>query len=242
MSLQKPIRKDLFIVGEKEECHEIESLLSNSKVNHSLLAYINPKPSNKDPFFLNSVDRITELIKMFPVNEVIFSAKSVSYKDILKWMTKIDDKISIKIAGRSMYNIIGSDTANETGELYTFDIQYRIKEKVYKRLKRALDILLSFIALILSPFRFIFTFKGNVFIEPFQVLFNSRTWVAYSVSVSDNDNLPILKKGIFGVARLLGKEVMNKKEINNINNYYARNYSILQDVEVFIRSIFKQKL
>jgi GT2 family glycosyltransferase len=239
-SLQKPIRKDLFIIGEKEECKEIESLLVNSKVNYKLKAYLNPYSENNDPFFSNSSDKLEKLISLYPVNEIIFSAKSVSYKDILSWMTRIDDKISVKIAGRSMFNIIGSDSANETGELYTVDVQYRIKEQVYKRLKRVLDIVLSLIALILSPIRFVLTmFKASAFIDPFKVLFNLNTWVAYGENTTASTQLPALKPGIFNVSKLMGKEVMSQKEIENINIFYARNYNILQDIEVFVRSIFK---
>lgn len=241
ISLQKPIRKNLLVVGEKSECHEIESLLRSSQVNHKILAYLNPQLNNADPYFFNSIDKISELIKILPVNEIIFSAKSVSYKSILQWMTVLDDKISIKIAGRSMYNIIGSDSANETGELYTIDVQYRIKEIVYKRLKRTLDIALSIVALILSPVRFFTSFFSmKVFIEPLKVMLGGYSWVGYVRSKELKTDLPTIKKSIFDVSALLGKDIMSHKELLNINNYYAINYNILQDIEVFVRSIFKK--
>ena len=241
ISLQKPIRKNLLVVGEKEECREIESLLRSSRVNHKILAYLNPQADNSDPYFFNSIDKISELVKILPANEIIFSAKSVSYKSILRWMTILDDKISIKIAGRSMYNIIGSDSANETGELYTIDVQYRIKEQVYKRLKRSLDLSLSLVALAISPIRFITSlFALSVFVDPFKVLSGRYSWVGYAQSEELKADLPIIKKSIFDVSALIGKEIMSRKELMNINNYYARNYSILQDIEVFVRSIFKK--
>ncbi len=242
-SLKKPLGKEILIVSTKEECKEIESFLNKSLIDFKISGFVNPSPEiNSDPFFVNSITYLGEVIKLYPVNEVIFGASAVPYKTILKWMSSLGDRVFVKIASRGLLNIVGSDSSNSLGELYTIDLKYRINEAVYKRLKRIIDIILSILALAIAPLRLILmSFSMDAFLQPIQVLFNRNTWVSYDAIDQTVDQLPVIKKGIFKVSNLLGKSQKSGQEIRNLNDFYARNYSVMQDIEVFIKSVFKRK-
>jgi len=241
LSLKKPLGKEILIVSDKEECKEIESFLNKTVKDFKISGFVNPLPDkNTDPFFLNSIDYLGEVTQLYPVNEVIFGASSVPYKTIVQWMSTLGDRVFVKIASRGLLNIVGSDSSNKMGELYTVDLKYRINEAVYKRLKRIVDILFSIFAILLMPLRWILTsFNPEVFIQPLKVLINRSTWVAYDKSDPSSYQLPHLKKGIFNISNLLGKSEKSDREVKNLNDYYARNYNVMQDVEVFLKSLFK---
>jgi len=241
LSLKRPLGKEILVVSTKEECKEIESFLNKSLKDFKISGFVNPSlEENKDPYFVNSISYLGEVIKLYPVNEVIFGASAVPYKTILRWMSSLGDRVFVKIASRGLLNIVGSDSSNSLGELYTIDLKYRINEAVYKRLKRIVDISLSLLALAISPIRWVLqSFSIDVFLQPLQVLVNRFTWVSYDVTDQTVSQLPKIKKGIFKVSNLLGKSQKSNQEIKNLNDFYARNYSVMQDIEVFVKSVFK---
>jgi len=155
-------------------------------------------------------------------------------------MSALGDKVFVKIASRGLLNIVGSDSSNTIGELYTVDLKYRINEAVYRRLKRMADIVFSIIAIVLIPLRLLLcSFNFQVVVQPFMVLLSKRTWISYDPSDESVFQLPTLKKGVFKISNLLGKSQKSEREVKNLNDYYARNYNVMQDVEVFTKSIFK---
>lgn len=243
LSFKKPLRKEILIVSAKEECAEIESFLNKTVRDFNIVGYVNPSPQeNNDPFFLNSIEYLQEVTQLYPVNEVVFGASSVPYKNIVQWMSRLGDRVFIKIASRGLLNIVGSDSSNKVGELYTVDLKYRINEAVYQRLKRIADILFSLLSIILLPIRLMTSkFNLDVLKQPFTVLVNKNTWVAYDLSDVSSRELPKLKNGIFKISNLLGKAQKSEREVKNLNDFYARNYNVMQDVEVFFKSLFKSE-
>ncbi len=97
--------------------------------------------------------------------------------------------------------------------------------------KRFSDIVISMILLPLSLFLFIWVKKkGDFFRNIFQVLGGKKTWVAYANP--DNPELPKIKTGILSTTY---EENMDSRMQADIE--YARNYSSLKDVILFMKNI-----
>ena len=65
--------------------------------------------------------------------------------------------MNIKISGIGSYipeksiSIIGSQSKNHSGELYTIDVAYKINQPINKRNKRLMDIFISILFLFTFP-------------------------------------------------------------------------------------------
>ncbi len=242
-SSERPLKKKLLLVGSVNGVNEIEELLHSSQIKFERVGVFAPENlESSNTGYLSFSNHLAKLAEVTKANEIIFSSKSVPYKAISKSMSMLPNYVSMKIAGRNFSNIIGSDSNKEAGELYTIDIDYRIKRPVMVRMKRSLDLFFSFFALLISPIRWIIIgLDLKAFSEPFRVLLNQRTWIGYDQEIFELNALPHLKGGIFSASGHLGKQYYSINEMRRINEFYARNYNVVLDIEIFFKSIFNKK-
>jgi len=86
------------------------------------------------------------------------------------------------------------------------------------------------VILILSPILTAFVVSIPVFFRNlFEVMSGRKTWVGYC-SGSQN-HLPTLKKGILSPASLYPENIPDKKK-DELNIVYAKNYRLLNDLEI----------
>jgi len=148
--------------------------------------------------------------------------------------------INMKIAPADSVFIIGSNSINQFGDIYTMNVN-NIDKTHNRRNKRALDFFTSLILLATYPFIFIFLKnKFKMLKNIFLVLFNLKTWVGYE-ETKNNKKLPYLKKGVFSVLNQFGNSP-NKPDsnyIHNLNIIYARDYNIYTDIKIIWKKIFR---
>jgi lipopolysaccharide/colanic/teichoic acid biosynthesis glycosyltransferase len=142
------------------------------------------------------------------------------------------EQVQLKIAPESSEFIIGSDSKNEPGELFTLDVKYQLSEYHMLRRKRIFDVLAALLlvlraTLVLGYPLFTSARWRYVFSKIPQVLLGKKTWVSYFGQLSAV-KLPILKPGIISSAGVwTGSEFEA-----DVNHLYAKEYEVWRDLEI----------
>jgi GT2 family glycosyltransferase len=228
--------KNLALVGSMVETDRAKTLLNQAQVVKNTIGIISPTKTDDYNTYLGSLENLKNLIKIFRIEELIFCSKDVSHQAIIQIMNQLGTRLNYKILAENSQSIIGSSSKNTSGELYTRDVQFKIASPMNRRNKRLLDVVLSTFCLLLSPFLLFFSKRPiQIFKNFIQIFIGNKTFVAYTQE--DNVNLPKLKKGILSPINALEMGTLNEITLQRLNFYYAKDYSLWQDVEIIWRSI-----
>jgi hypothetical protein len=152
----------------------------------------------------------------------------------------IGSSMDFKIAPPESLSVIGSNSINTSGDLYTIHFNSIGKES-NRRNKRLFDVVSSFLLLITFPFWFLFV-KGhfNSVGDTLWVLLGFRTWVGYlNAEHREQPTLPRIKKGILNPGSHLSTERLSPEKINEINVVYSKDYRPLNDLLIIARNFRK---
>lgn len=229
-----PKRKKVAVVGSKEECRSLVGQLMSSRTKVSIVAYVSPD-SEEDKFFAGDVSQLDEIVTINKIDELIFCAKDIQAQQIIKTMLNLSSlKLDYKIASPDGFSVIGSNSINTTGELYNIDIN-AIDKPENRRSKRMFDFVVSLLIILFSPI-LIWFIRGKLkaYANLFAVLFGSKTFVSYCTAENDITLLPKIKKGVFSVGMVYGREV--KKDVaDRLNIMYAKDYRVSHDVTMLFK-------
>ncbi|MDZ4758823.1 MAG: glycosyltransferase [Bacteroidota bacterium] len=235
--------KNALIVGDLDEAIRVKNLLEKLAAPVKTLGIVTPEKAAKDDDrIIGYMAQLPQLIEVFSISEVIFCSKDIKAKDIITFMGNSNARhVDYKIVPEESLFVIGSNSKNSRGDFYTIEIHLELSQQGNKRLKRAFDILIAIIAIIVSPLAIILQgFKFHILQYAWQVFINKRTWVGYA-GVGKADGLPSLKPGVFSPADVVGALPENGKTFEKINLLYAKNYSVDKDLGIIVQMIFKKK-
>jgi GT2 family glycosyltransferase len=230
------------IVGEKIERERVLSLIQKGGLPINFLGFISISATDHEQRdVLGSLDRLEDMCEVYKVNEVIFCAKDVSSSETMKWMKLIGSRnIQFKIVPEERYFIIGSNSKDLNGELYTEEIHFSLNDEYNRRKKRLLDVI---ICIILLPIGLIISWFGQGFVVYYQrllkVFWNRNTWVGYD-SKATISHLPEIKDGIFAVSEENKHVSLNEQMRQKLNFLYAKNYQIDTDISVVFRNVWRK--
>ena len=182
---------------------------------------------------VGDIEQLDQIASIHRIDEIIFCAKDTTAREIIKWMTTIQkQQIDYKIAQPDSLYLIGSNSIETAGDLYILDIN-AIAQTSKQRQKRILDALVGFSSIVLSPILcWFFQHKLQWLKNSFHLLIGKITLVGYS-NTSKND-LPRIKKGILTPHEHI--EVQDEQLITKLDLLYAREYHILTDIRIVLRS------
>jgi GT2 family glycosyltransferase len=234
-------QKRMVIVGKEEEARRVSRLLLDTQAKPDILGVVSPSPEERGPGFLGHMDQIDEITGIHRVDEIVFCSKDLPSREIIRIMTRlIGTSIDFKIAPPESLSIIGSNSINTSGDLYTIHFNSIGKES-NRRNKRLFDAVSSLLLLVTFPFWFLlvkgkFRSVGHVI----QVLVGSRTWVGYLESGSnDVSGLPRLKKGVLNPASHIPGNTLSIERGREINVVYAKDYRVFNDLLIITRNFRK---
>jgi len=223
----------IVIVGNLDEAKRVSSILDQISLNKIIVGVINP--DNLENGYIGRLDQIDEIVKIHKINEVIFCGKNLSNELIISKMLRLSSlNVSVKIAPEESFSIIGSNSINTAGDLYTLDLNV-ITKPDNVRYKNLTDKILSIIFLITYPINFIFVknkirFLYNIFL----VFFGNKSWVGFYKN-NKNSNLPSIKKGILNPLDTIRKNSEIDENLkNNLNISYAKNYKVSTDLYIIL--------
>ena len=231
--------KKVAIVGKNRESNRVGKLLKTLKANVITVGYISPEKNVKShDKCLGEIRQIDEIIKIHKIDELIFCSEDVKTNDIIGLMMNIKNKfVDYKIVPTGSDYIIGSNSKNHRGDLYTIEIKLNISQKKNIRNKRVFDLAFAFGCLVTYPIITWFVDRKMTFLRNiFEVLLGKKSWVGFSLK--KDVSLPYIKNGVLTPLSSSTTSLNDPKLIRHLDLHYAREYSIFYDIEI-IKKAFK---
>jgi len=233
LNLGKEEQRPVVIIGSKKESDRVMNLLMQAQVNTNLIGTVAPDGIKDTAIYLSELEQLGEVVQIYKIQELIFCSKDIPAQNIMKWMTKLGTDLEYKIVPEESMSIIGSNSKNISGELYTIDIRFQIATSMNQRNKRVLDILSSLFFLMFFVITFLFVKnKIGFFRNIYQVFFGKKSWVGYTEDKVNLDNLPKIRKSVLSPLDALQLKQLNLPTIQRLNLLYAKDYEALKDVDI----------
>lgn len=234
-------RKNLVVVGSESETERVMRLLQKAQVEVNFIGSVSPDETGADhkpQGVLGQRYQLYEIADLYRVEEIIFCSKDLSAHDIIHWMSHLGPMIDYKILPEGSLSIIGSNSKNTSGDLYTIDIRFAIAQPEQVRNKRMADLGLSLLALLGMPV-FLFWAKKplRLPLNALQVLLGKKSWVGYYPLPEAPSHLPRLKPGVFHPAHAARRLPHEPATLERLNFLYAKDYTPWQDVTLFFKGI-----
>ncbi len=244
------LTKRALIVGSLNECLRVRNMLYETGANIDLAGYVLPdvhqtatKPAIENIHILGTVTQLEEIANIYKVNEIIFCALDLPSQQILQYMIDIGQHYDYKIVPPESLSIIGSNSKNTAGDLYTIDINLNLSQARYQRNKRFFDLCICAILLILLPVTLLLVKNRITFLRNwFRVLTGNCTWVGYAPTLKGdlhNINLPMLKSGILSPLDELPERTYDADTRHRLNLLYAKNYHPYTDLDILWKGFTK---
>lgn len=238
-------QKRMVIVGMEEEAHRVSNLLKETQARPEILGKVFPTPDMQDvegnPDYIGHIDQIDEISVIMHLDEIVFCSKDLSSQRIIKIMTRlIGSQVDFKIAPPESLSVIGSNSINTSGDLYSIHFNSIGKES-NRRSKRLFDVITSLLLLSTFPLWFLFV-RGhfNSVGNALWVLLGFRTWVGYlDTELLEQPELPRLKKGLLSPGSHYPPETLSQERVNEINVVYSKDYRVFNDLLIITRNFRK---
>ena len=230
----------IIIVGLIDEINRISQIIKEAEIKPKIIGNVSPNPESQKGYHIGSRNQLAEIIKIHKIDEIVFCAKDIPSNQIIGSMLQLTGfNINFKIAQPDTLSIIGSNSIETAGELYSIDINSISKEKNIRN-KRVFDIVTSLFILIINPILLLFSKSSfNLILNSINVLLANKTWVGYYKNNTSTNHLPEIKNGILTPLDLRSNENHSETFINNTNIIYAKNYTIWNDLIILFKG-FKQ--
>jgi O-antigen biosynthesis protein len=202
---------------------------------------------------LGSIDNVGKIIKEQKISDVIFAPKALSYSQILSVISRSREyPVGFHLVPTTMEVIVGKASVDSLNNLPLVQIAYNIDKPFHRFAKRLFDILLSGFLLITvySISRFLKMISGKKmvgFISGLPSVFTgTMSFVGphmngRQIEKPDLDSLFLGKHGLCGLVQLQQESILSDEEINQYNLYYARNQSVLFDLEIIIKTWLRNR-
>ncbi len=252
-------RKRLFskrtlIVGTNKDATELQKRLRKKVgAGYELIGFIGTTHQNIGKKIdglevIGSIANVGKIIKDMSISDVIFAPKALSYAQVLSVIGKSrDQSVSFHLVPTTMEVIIGKASVDSLDDLPLVQITYNIDKSYNRFIKRSFDISLSILLLagVYPIFRLINSndkIKKSNFLKYLpSVLRGKFSFVGpseqnFSALKVNGETIFLGRPGLCGLVQLQRSKVLTNEEIDQYNLYYARNQSIMLDVEILIKS------
>ena len=210
---------------------------------------------------VGSTDNVAKVITDRKVTEVIFSTDGLSFTDILSVIGRSKSRsVNFRLVPNSLEAIIGKASIDELDAIPLVEIEYNIHKPVNRFSKRIFDILLASL-LLLTAYPWKILWAGG---KPGE--HHKRSWVFWLPQVfsgklsfvglpepqpgegppqggfSLNGQISYLgPRGLTGLVQIHREEGLEAEEIERFKLYYAKNQSLMLDLEILMKSVFRRK-
>ena len=220
-------QQKVLIIGNSEEEAEIKHLLDKAFIEKKIIGTVSPT-DEKENNQLGIFSFTKQVCKLYKVTEIIFAQQQLSFQKIIDTIQSCGPLMDYKIHSMGTDSIIGSNSKNTAGDLYSTEIVYTISTVANKRNKRLVDILISIVMILFAPFFIWFAKnKRSYLINLFFVLMGSKTFVGY-----EDEQLPTLKPYLLDVFPTIEKFNIPNSNKEHLNWIYAKNYDAWQDIQL----------
>jgi GT2 family glycosyltransferase len=231
IGLSKLPKKRFAIIGDEAEFIRVKQLLEKTYPQIDSILGI----SNQEKFTgsVGDIQQLSEIVSVHKINEVIFSAKSLSSSEIIHWMTQTSAvDLEFKIAQPDTSFLIGSNSIDRAGELYVLNFN-SLSHPENKRVKRLIDVLFSVLFIATIPFHiWVFQNRKTLVHQLFSVLIGQKTFVGYT----DKETLTKSKQKQSIIGPFDHLHLSSKEDRERFFLIYSRDYTPLFDIRSILRN------
>ena len=205
---------------------------------------------------IGSVDNVGKIVQEYRIHDVMFSTAKISYADILSVIGRTSGRsINYHLVPTTLEVMIGKATVDSLNDLPLVQISYNIQRPGNKIMKRAMDLVISAVLLI-SVYPFVY-FKraltgvpsSTVLLGLPEVFFGRKSLVGpperiaspFSQNGRSEPSADLGKPGLTGLVQLHDDRNLTSEEAGQYNLYYAKNQSLLLDLEIILKSIMRKR-
>ncbi|MEX1139046.1 MAG: glycosyltransferase [Bacteroidota bacterium] len=206
---------------------------------------------------VGSVDNIGKIVQEYRIHDVMFSTAKLSYANILSVIARTSGRsVNYHLVPTTMEVMIGKTTVDSLNDLPLVQISYNIERPGNKIMKRAMDLLISSMLLI-STYPFVYfkrvlsgTSPTTVLLALPEVFRGRKSLVgppeqivpAASQAGRLTPSAHLGKPGLTGLVQLQNDRNLTGEEIEQYNLYYAKNQSLFLDLEIVLKSLFRNRI
>jgi GT2 family glycosyltransferase len=220
-------QRRLAILGSKKETNRVLGLLGKAGIAREYVGRVDPKSSSSDET-IGSTKELGQLVETFRLEEIIVCTGDLPISNFMDLMQELGDQVEFRTIGPQSEAIVGSPSRNSPGDLYTVGIRYALGLAQWQRSKRIFDVCFSILLVVFWPILFFMKKPIGAFRNAMLVLLGSNTWVGYAVGGINGHHLPKLRPSVLPQGE--GKKSLEAKEIQHLNELYARYYSRREDI------------
>ncbi len=235
-------KKRFLVIGSPEETQRVNSILESTSIKPDFIGLVSSETRGEAPEgFIGNLSQVSDIIEIYNITEVIFCSKDVPHQVIIDKMVDWHAcNVDYKIAPEDSLSIIGSNSINTRGDLYTVDIR-AIDTLANRRNKRLFDVVVSVFSIVFwLPLALMVRRPVQFLKNAVLVLLHRRTWVGYCSPADETQKLPKIRKGVYNPASNMEKDI-EADVLNQLNLLYARDYTVWKDAEIFFRSLTAKK-
>ncbi len=211
---------------------------------------------------LGSLSQLEDLVKAYHADQVLFSLRELSYKNMLREITRLQQlPVQFKLIPDSMDFILGKSRVEYLESIPLVEIEIALQKPINQLIKRLFDLglalplfVLGFPIWVLANIRLD---KESPFITPYgdnrwlnRMLFlggvirGNYSWVGKPLPTqAESFHLQPegMKAGITGLVQLNRDKLHQAQDAEHYHLYYMQNYSIGMDMDILLKSLFQPK-
>lgn len=231
----------MVIVGSKDEAERVLTLLTQADSDYLYVGYVAPNGNGSgQEHYLGSMNELQSIREIYKADEMIFCSKDISAQQIISCMIENGSELNYKIVPEGSMSVIGSNSKNTAGDLYAIDVNLAIASAMNRRNKRLFDLSVCAMLLLTFPVQlFVVKNPGGFVKNLLQVLSGKKSWVGYAKNAAGNGtySLPKIRDGVLSPVNALKADNVNDTTRARLNLFYAKEYSVYEDAQIFFIGI-----
>ena len=218
--------------------------------------------------FLGRLDDVKGLIKNHSINDIIIPENYINIRKLIKLLDKLSGmNVNCKLVPKGEKMLIGKGMVENLAGVPLLEIELPLFDNFHQFTKRSFDVFLSSILIFLTiPVHLYFLLlkkydrekilsvngsqseiiryrSTSKLIQDISLLFmilNGTLSFVGSQIINSSSNNPqlIVRPGVTGLPHLKAVNI-DMNYIRKFENYYAMQYSLIFDIEILLKSIFK---
>ncbi len=229
-----------LIVGTEEKGQRIARILTqHPETGYLFVGFADRDFSNPQTICL--VEDLQEIIPMKHIDDIIFAPGEIKSAEMMLIMDRLQNlPVNIKIVPENLDTIYGKAHLESIEDISFVDMQFNIYQPAAKFIKRTFDIVVSLLLLLLlflpAGIARIFRSKHlKWYRKLIYILKGSWSFVGDDNRLSDDKTY--YKPGLTGLIQLEKSNSIGPVDHERYMTFYMKNYSIMMDVELLVKSI-----
>jgi O-antigen biosynthesis protein len=234
---EKQQHANTLIIGSQPEYDEIVHLMKEAGLQEKILGRVTVQENDKQG--IGYWKKTQDISSSVPFREVVFCEGSVTFGNIIQTFQELPGHSRVKFHAAGSGSIVGSHSKDSSGEAVSKENGFKLAAPYNRRVKRLIDVAVSFLGLISFPVHLVGVKKPfSFFANCFAILFAQKTWIGYTTKEKD---LPSIRKAVLACNGIPvnEKQQLPPESLKLLDEWYARDYEPSTDLKL-IRSSYRK--